>query len=305
MNRERLTLSGVLAISAAMAALGFIGVLVQRNGFGGLFFNWRTPQNVQTQRVDGFLVQDTLPSASTTEEKLSQMLLAAFVSDTLFKAGTWDVPNREGVKLVVASPTTKGRAEQLECGFMRHPYCGLYLVTPTSTSLISWGSELTGFGGVVDFTDTNQPVLGFAWKFMNYMNVEQRVIDLGTGEGRTRVMIELDQDEQSSLLSVTGTGSGIELALESVRINGRTLPRSLIVTTAKGTYELYRMKAEELAALAKRSAESTVDLKAIALNDFAVEVQKTKELQLSLFNLPYLLNVDTGGLTKAASDTTL
>jgi hypothetical protein len=291
MNRRLvLTIAGIVLVGAlAGLAAGWFGVRLLKK---------TTSAATNTRPLDDRTYLANAVFTSSTTHDLASALLASFNRNELFAPLSWDVPGASGTKLVIASPTTDGKAQALECGG-RHPYCGLYLVTPTTTTLPVWGDDMTGFGGIIDFPDSDHARAGYAWSALNYLEVRQDVLDFKTGRVDELCRLEFDGGDQGMRLSVIVHGVPVAfLTVEGQLINGRLIPKSVRVTDASGK-ERSHLTDDVLLKLAMINTQGPVEVPALSpLRDYAPNLPSNGTVDLELFGKPFQLDVN-GGILNA------
>lgn len=247
-----------------------------------------------------YLVQSSLPEVTTsTKDNIPELLLGAFQSGRLFEAGSWEIPGRTDAKLVFASPTASGKQESLACGFMGHPYCGLYVVTPTTTSLAAWGDALTGFSAIERFSDANHVIIGLAWSFWNYSNVVHKQINLTTGESVPLVSMELDITDTSAELQVSSRGRFLALKILGELDKSRLLPVSVTVNDEED-HTVYAMPANEVKRLSAAAAAGESRVQPILILPSERDLDSAK-IHVQLYGISYELDMDAAKLTALSS----
>ena len=181
-----------------------------------------------------------------------------------------------------------GKPEKPVCGSRDYPYCGLYLVTPTSTSLVAWGEELTGFKSVEGVPDADHAVLLRSWSFLNYSIIERIGLDLKTGEMVPLLTLELDVSDESAELQASGQGRNASLLITGGSEKSRLVPTALLVKDEKGKTR-FSLSQDDVLRLAE-AARSGERKPPVAVQPSKEDVT-SGQINLLLFGLPYELDL--------------
>ncbi len=297
MTSERFSIGGLIAVGASLALIAAGAALAWKFNPAGSLSGPRNGMAIAENEQPAYLVLDSLPPVSTsTKEQLPELLLAAFRMGRLYAAEEWPVLNDE--KLVFASPTVSGKPEKPVCGSRDYPYCGLYLVTPTSTSLVAWGEELTGFKSVEGVPDADHAVLLRSWSFLNYSIIERIGLDLKTGEMVPLLTLELDVSDESAELQASGQGRNASLLITGGSEKSRLVPTALLVKDEKGKTR-FSLSQDDVLRLAE-AARSGERKPPVAVQPSKEDVT-SGQINLLLFGLPYELDLKSYKLTALTS----
>jgi hypothetical protein len=241
-----------------------------------------------------------LASTSSTKAQIANVLENAFSDHKLFEAADWPIPKREGYRLVLATPTVTGVAEQFICGgFFGYPGCGLYLTTATSSRLIAWGESLTGFHDVEDFPDADHVQIGFTWSFLNYSSIAHQLLNLRTGAMVPLMNVEVDLTDTSANMLVTGHGNILMLFVSGQRVNGGISPQEVTLKDAddRVIYQMPKAEVEKLVSIAQKSVDHAPPLVlSPGKDDVSSEV-----LHVQLFGVAYQLDLKAKSLKPLVS----
>lgn len=294
--RERFSRGGLAAISFSLILIALGAFLAWKMGLMARARNlWNTAPVSEQPFGKAYLLQSTLPgAASSAKSEVAELLLAGFRAGRLYTAGEWPVPRREGTRMVLAAPTQTGEAEPLRCGFIGHKFCGLYLVTPTSTALAAWGDALTGLSAVERFTDPTHVVLTLAWTFFDYTTMEHSQLNLQTGELIPLLKLELDVTDDSAELQVSGQGTELALYINGELEKSRLVPKKITLQDSAGR-TLYLLPAHEVEQLAEASRSNAVAPAPALILPSNNDVE-SQRVRLLLFGRPFELDIKSARL---------
>lgn len=298
MHRERFSAGGLIAVGASLALLAAGAALAWKFDFAGRVRGSSVAPLTSESEQPAYLVLDSLPPVSTsTKDQLPELILAAFRMGRLYAAEKWPVQNDS--KLVFASPTVSGKPETIACGSQSYPYCGLYLVTPTSTSLVAWGDALTGFKSVERVPDADHAVLLQSWSFLNYSIIERKELNLKTGAIVPLLALELDVSDEFAELQASGQGRNATLLITGESQQSRLIPKTLIIRDEKDKTR-FSLPSGDVQRLAEAS------LSGERKPPVAVEPSKddvdSGQINLLLFGVPYELDIKAYKLTVLTSN---
>jgi hypothetical protein len=272
------------AIFVALLIVGaVIGVLASRRATADIMPAVQPSADATYLRLDVF--------ASSTLEQVPGALLEEFKKGTLLTAGEWEIPNKDGAKLVAATPTLTGKRESVGCG-ETHPLCGLYLVTPDQTTLVTWGAPLRGFGGIHGFSDTDHVRVWTAWSLMSYTNAEERIVDLRDGTSTSSVMMELDDNGPSAELTVTRGADKVVLTVEGETVQDKNKPAAIRVR--KNQQKALSLDAKSIERLAAVGAPRTEPV--IGLSEASFPDAQTEKMLIQLYGKSMVIDLKAGTL---------
>jgi hypothetical protein len=275
---KRIALIGI----AAIIMVGVLAIAVISVSHG------KTERQPEKTRTDLAKISDF--PATSTDDGLKTLLLAAFRSNRLEELWSADIPNGPG-RLVLAAPTPDGTSETGSCSDAGR-LCAFYVTGGADGAgrLLVSGERISGFLGVEAFEDGGHARIATAFSLYNYSNVGRYRLDLKTGELVPILMLEIDSDESSATsLQASGYGDILNLSISGSRVNGRFIPSKIAVTTDNGT-TVMGLRADLVAGLAKRTANAASTVPAIRINP-SNDDTRTLAIHLDLFGMPYVFDL--------------
>lgn len=236
--------------------------------------------------------------ASSTMQQAPGQLLEAFKKGSLLEAGSWDIPGENGAKLVAATPTLSGKREQIGCGDT-HPLCGLYFVSPATTTLLVWGEPLRGFGGTHGFVDPDHARIWTAWSFQSYTVAEERALNVHDGSQASLDLLELDDNGPSSELTVTRGSNKTIVDTVGKDEKGRNIPTAIAVSI--NGKKVGSVAEDLLSHLATAAAAAPERAQAIGISETAFPDLQTGKMIITLYGKPFTLDPNTGELEPSAN----
>lgn len=188
-----------------------------------------------------YATEEEFPSIeSASGEEVEHALIDAFNAGRLLEVVSFDIPDTDGDKLVLAAPTHSGNEEQVDCGIRSHRFCALYRKSSNGNQIVMWGSRLAGFAGVEKFVDSNHVIIGTAWTMLNFTSIERHQLNLENGELLPKLLIELDAGDDFGEMQVSGHEDYISLWIEGHYETGRMIPERIVVRNADDHNEIYQ-----------------------------------------------------------------
>lgn len=282
----------ILIVGICLISAVVIGFRLYRKG---------TIQKTTTQNDKNrgalLLVSDLPNISSTTTGRIEDLLEAAFADRRLVMSSTYQIARTEN-KLVFAAPSYSKEAEAIGgCGLSDNPYCGLYLVTPTSSRLIAFGSKLAGFEKVERFIDPQHAQFLTAWSLFNFTSIDRKQLNLETGEIIPMLIVEIDQDSQSASLNAIGNGRIATLMIEGSTERSRLIPERITIQDSNHRM-LFALAEEDILELQHRvSADVDQRIMSIVLQPTDEDVIEEK-LQVKLYGVPYIFDLVKNSLEK-------